>query len=450
MEVTKRASWKELFGWCMFDFANSSYTTVIITVVYGDIFSRLIVPGSADPENPYRYGNMLWALALAISYVLVVISGPVFGAIMDFSARKKQFLFASYILCIVSTALLYFSSKPGDIWLPFVLIIVSNFAFASGENFASSFLPFLAPKEDLGKVSGYAWAIGYFGGLASVILVNTLGEVKLENFENLRLVGPYTAGFFLVAGIPTFLFLQEHGAAFMKPTGVSYFQIGLNRVMTTLHSIRKFQDLMIYLVSLFFAMAALGIVISFAFIYGAQVVGINETHKVVMFVVLQFTAAGGAFVFGIIQDKLGALKTFNLTLVIWIVCVIAIFQVIPITETLNAMLGTSFTPQWVFVVITSLAGGGLGATQSSSRAIVGMFSPMSKTAEFFGLWGLSGKIAAAVGLFAVSYLQTVASLKSSFFIIGVFFALSLLVNFLVKEERGVQTALSYQETGAVE
>jgi MFS transporter, UMF1 family len=447
MEVTKRASWKELFGWCMFDFANSSYTTVIITVVYGDIFSRLVVPTIADPENPYRDGNMLWALALAISYVLVVISGPIFGAITDYSARKKQFLFMSYALCIGSTAMLYFSASPGDIWLPFILIVISNFAFASGENFASSFLPFLAPKGEMGKVSGYAWAIGYFGGLASVLLVNTLGEVKLENFENLRLVGPYTAIFFLLAGIPTFLYLKEHGSALPKPQGTSYFKIGIDRVVDTLSSVRHFQDLMIYLLALFFTMAALGIVISFAFIYGAQVIGINETHKVVMFVVLQFTAAGGAFLFGIIQDKLGALKTFNLTLVLWILSVIAIFEVNPITNFINTILGTEFTSQWMFVVITSLAGAGLGATQSSSRAIVGAFAPQSKSGEFFGLWGLSGKIAAAVGLFAVSYLQTVVSLQSSFFIIGVFFGLALLVNIFVNEKRGIVAAQEFQEKG---
>lgn len=449
MEPVKRASFKELFGWCMFDFANSSYTTVIVTVIYGDIFSRIIVPTIDDPENPYRYGNMLWALALAISYVLVVITGPIIGAITDYSARKKQFLFYSYILCVVSTGLLFFSSKPGDIWLPFFLIIISNFAFASGENIVSSFLPFLGPKEDLGKISGYAWAIGYFGGLASVLLVNTLGEVKLENFENLRLVGPYTAAFFLISGIPTFTFLKEYGAAFPKPQEKTYLQIGIERVVDTLQSVKQFKDLMIYLVSLFFAMAALGIVISFAFIYGSQVVGINETHKVVMFVLLQFTAAGGAFLFGIIQDKIGALKTFNLTLVLWIVSVITIFQVIPITNAINSLLGTKFTSQWVFVVITALAGTGLGATQSSSRAIVGAFSPPSKTGEFFGLWGLSGKIASAIGLFAVSYLQTVLSLKSSFFIIGVFFALSLLVNIFVNESRGIESANKYHEKEAI-
>ncbi|MCB1177528.1 MAG: MFS transporter, partial [Leptospiraceae bacterium] len=398
-------------------------------------------------ENPYRMGNMLWALALAISYMIVVVTGPVFGAITDFSARKKLFLFGSYILCIVSTALLYFAGQPGHIWLPFVLIIISNFAFASGENFASSFLTDLGPKEDLGKISGYAWAVGYFGGLASVILVSTLGDKSPENFQNLRLVGPYTAVFFLITGIPTFLFLKERGAAFPKPEGVGFMKIGVDRVIDTLKSVSQFRDLMVYLFSLFFSMASLGIVISFAFIYGKQVAHIEENHEIAMFVILQFTAAFGAFLFGVIQDRLGALRTFNLTLIIWILCVVMIFMVNDITSLLNSVLGTEFSSQWVFVSITSFAGMGLGATQSSSRAIVAMFSPESKAGEFFGLWGLSGKLAAAFGLFALSWLQTVVSLESSFFIIGIFFGISLLINLLVNENRGREIAANYVEEG---
>ncbi|MCB1140757.1 MAG: MFS transporter [Leptospiraceae bacterium] len=445
MEDRKRVSFKELFGWCMFDFANSSYTTVIITVVFGDIFSRLIVPAGDDPANPHRLGNILWAIALAISYILVVITGPIFGAITDFSARKKQFLFFSYFLCILSTASLYFASGPGVIWIPFLLIIVSNFAFASGENFVSSFLPFLGPKEDLGKISGYAWAIGYFGGLASVALVRTLGEVNVENFENLRWVGPYTAAFFLLTGIPTFLFLKEYTPEQTKPDNRSYIEIGFSRVMTTLRDIGQFRDLGVYLISLFFSMASLGIVISFAFIYGAQEVKIEDHHRVVMFVVLQFTAAFGAFAFGFIQDRIGALKTFNITLVVWILCVLFIFKVDSVTEILNSAFNLSLSVQWMFVGITSFAGMGLGATQSSSRAIVGLFSPESKSGEFFGLWGLSGKIAAAIGLFAVSILQSLFDFKSSFLIIAVFFALSLFTNFLVDEKRGREAAINFKE-----
>ncbi len=445
MKEIKRASIKELFGWCMFDFANSSYTTVIITVIYGDIFSRMIVPSIEDPANPYRNGNILWAVALAISYLLVVISGPIFGAITDFSRQKKKFLFGSYILCILSTAFLYFGSKPGEILIPFLMIILSNFAFASGENFISSFLPFLGPKEDLGKISGYAWGIGYFGGLASVALVQTLGPVSPENFESLRWVGPYTAVFFLVAGIPTFLFLQEGDPEQKKHREESYIQIGMGRVLTTLREISRFRDMSLYLVSLFFAMASLGVVISFAFIYGAQEIKTEESHRVVMFILLQITAALGAFIFGVIQDRMGALKTFNITLILWIFSVLVIFGVGEVTGFLSSLLGLDLDVKWMFVGFTCFAGLGLGATQSSSRAIIGMFAPESKVGEFYGLWGLSGKIAAAVGLFAVSILQGFFGFKNSFLIIAIFFVLSWITNLFVNEERGKEIGRSYRE-----
>jgi UMF1 family MFS transporter len=190
-------------------------------------------------------------------------------------------------------------------------------------------------------------------------------------------------------------------------------------------------------------MASLGIVISFAFIYGAQEVKIEDNHRVVMFIVLQFTAALGAVLFGVIQDKLGALKTFNLTLVMWIISIMAIFYVNQLTDFFNSSLGLSLNVKWVFVSITCIAGMGLGSTQSSSRAIVGMFSPQSKIGEFYGLWGLSGKLAAAVGLFAVSFLQSIFDFKSSFLIIAIFFLFSLITNLFVNEKRGREVARKF-------
>ncbi|MBK8395780.1 MAG: MFS transporter [Leptospiraceae bacterium] len=446
MEVKERVSFKELFGWCMFDFANSSYTTVIISVVYCDVFSRLVVPAGSNPENPYQEGNFLWGLALFISYILVVFTGPILGAITDFSAKKKKFLFYSFLGCITATFSLWFVKEANaeNIALAFTLIILSNFFFASGENIASSFLPFLGPKDDLGKISGYAWGIGYFGGVASVALVNSLGEVVPENYQTLRMVGPYTAAFFLIAGMPTFLFLKEYGAAMVKPAGKTYFRIGFDTVYTTLKDISKFRDMQIYLISLFFSMAALGVVISFAFIYGAQEIHIESVHKTAMFVLIQISAAAGAVAFGFLQDRMGAKKTFNITLIIWIICLVAIHQVVNISNLLSS-IGINLTVQWLFVIITSLAGMGLGSTQSSSRAIVGMFSPESKSGEFFGLWGLSGKLAAALGIFSVSLLQMVFSLRNSFIAIAIFFIISLGINFFVDEERGIATARNYKE-----
>ncbi|NUM42168.1 MAG: MFS transporter, partial [Leptospiraceae bacterium] len=355
------------------------------------------------------------------------------------------FLFLSYVFCIIYTASLWFIVQPGMVALAFMLIVISNFFFASGENFASSFLPFLGPKEELGKISGYAWGVGYFGGIASVILVSTLGEVIPENFEKLRLVGPYTAAFFLIAGIPTFIFLKEYADSNQKPKGVTYLKIGFSRLIDTLRDINKFKDMAIYLISLFFSMAALGIVVSFAFIYGDQEIKIENIHKTAMFLMIQVNAALGAVIFGFIQDKIGAKKTFNITLIVWIVGVLLINQVANLTNGLNFVLGAKFTTQWVFVGLSAIAGLGLGATQSASRALVGVLSPESKSGEFFGLWGLSGKIASAFGLFAIAWLQMIFSLRDAFLAIAVFFVLSLLINIFVNEERGIKIARDYKD-----
>ncbi|MDZ4725485.1 MAG: MFS transporter [Leptospira sp.] len=435
---------KEIFGWCMFDFANSSYTTVIISVVYCEIFTQLVVPSDPNSNNPFQHGNSLWAWALAVSYLFVVLTGPIFGAITDYSSTKKAFLFFSYIGCIVATFMLYYVN-PGMIWLGFVLVAISNFFFASGENFASSFLPFLGAKEDLGKISGYAWGIGYFGGIGSVVLATTLGDYTLSNFANLKLVGPYTAVFFLFAAIPTFMFLKEPHLPLGRPTKVNYLKIGIDRVVTTLKDASRFKDLMIYLVSLFFTMAALAIVISFAFIYGSQEIHIEAQHKQVMFIFIQISAAIGALAFGVIQDSIGAKKTFNMTLVLWLIVCGLIYVVRDLTDLMNAGLGTTWTVQWVFVFISSLAGMGLGSTQSASRALVGIFSPESKSGEFFGMWGLSGKIAAAMGLFLFGYIQTIVSLRNAFLVVALFYLISLVINLFVNEKRGVETANQFQE-----
>jgi UMF1 family MFS transporter len=144
----------------MFDFANSSYTTVIITVVFCVIFPRLIV--ADGPE--FRLGNLLWSVALSLSYLLVLLTAPVFGAIMDYTGAKKKFLFASCLLTVIATAALYFVT-PGAVLLGMLFIILSNVGFSYSESFVSSFLPGLGPPDDLGKISGWAWGGGYYGGL---------------------------------------------------------------------------------------------------------------------------------------------------------------------------------------------------------------------------------------------------------------------------------------------
>ncbi len=440
----QRAPGREIFGWAMFDFANSSYTTVIITVVYAVIFTKVIVGDAPD----YKQGNFLWSLGLTISYLLVVVTAPVFGAIMDFTAAKKKFLFGSYVITVVGSILL-FASTPGHYLMAILLIVISNFGFATGENFAASFLPDLGPAEDQGKISGMAWALGYFGGLVSTalcifLLVKPGGGYVIQNYPNLRLVGPVTGIFFLLAAIPTFLFLKERGKARTLAPGQNLLTVGFQRLATTMREVQDFRDLMVFLVSVFFSWAGLNIVISFAFIYGAQVIKWDEFTEVIMFVITQFTAAGGAFAFGFIQDRIGAKKAFNITLLLWIVAVVLIWGAPGVTAFLNQLFGTAWQTQTVFLFIGSLAGLGLGATQSASRALVGIFSPQSKAAEFFGLWGLSGKLAAAVGIFGLGALQAWLGLQNAILLCAVLFFFALLTNIFVNEKRGLDAANAHQ------
>jgi len=250
VEKIQRASRRELLGWAMFDFANSSYTTVIITVVFCIIFPRIVV--GDGPE--YRLGNLLWSTSLSISYLVVLLSAPVLGAIMDYTGSKKKFLFGSYLLTVIATAALFFVG-PGSIALGMFLVVLSNIGFSYSESFVSSFLPDLGPPEDLGKISGYAWSLGYFGGLISTAIVIfglNAGVYTLENFSNLRLVGPVTGLFFLLAAIPTFLWVKERTVHRPLSVNESYFAIGINRIKKTFLDVRDYEDLVILLASFFF------------------------------------------------------------------------------------------------------------------------------------------------------------------------------------------------------
>ncbi len=319
--TTPRAPAREIFGWAMFDFANSSYTTVIVTVVFSVIFPRLVV--GDGPE--FRQGNLLWSVALSVSYGLVVLTAPVLGAIIDFRAAKKRFLFASYLLTVVATALLYFVG-PGQVLLGVVLVVVSNYGFAVGESFTSSFLPDLGPTEELGKISGYAWGLGYVGGIACTALVlGVVGAQTLENFERVRLVGPITAIFFLVAAIPTFMFLRERGTAKTLAPGETLLAMGVRRLVETARALGGFRDLLVFFVSFFFAMAGLSIVIAFAFIYGDQIIRWSPKSQILMFVITNLTASVGAVGFGFLQKRWGNLRTFNLTLGIWVAAIVGIW-----------------------------------------------------------------------------------------------------------------------------
>lgn len=440
MVSRKRASSKEIFGWAMFDFANQAYTLLIITVIFGDLFTRVIVGPSANDPADFKLGNLLWSVALSASYFLVVITGPIAGAIMDSSRLRKRFLFWSYCACVITTALLWFG-QPGWVLVTMILIIASNYSYAIGESFIASFLPTLGPKEDLGWISGLGWGLGYVGGLvATIFALGLLGEVSFNNFERIRWVGPLASMFFLISAIPTFVWLKDRSRIRPMKSTHSYWNLAWGRLQTTRHKLHDLMDLRQLLWSIFFMMAGLYIVISFAFIYGAQVIGWDEQTRVLMFVAVQLSATAGAFFFGWAHRPIGEKRTYLITLWLWITAITAIWQTPRLTITINELFGLQLEAQIVFLFSGILAGLSLGASQSAGRALVGTLTPAQKAGEFYGFWGMVSKAAAMLGLIGLGVLQSLLGLANAIVFCLILMAVALVLGHGVDLERGQRQA----------
>lgn len=432
----------------MFDFANQAYTLLIITVIFGDLFTRVIVGHPIDEPNNFALGNLLWSVALATSYALVVVFNPILGAIMDSSRLRKSFLWISCVVCVIATSGLYWV-EPGWVILAMALIIVSNGAYAFGESFVASFLPGLGPRHDLGWISGLGWGLGYIGGLvATAFALVFLGEPSIENYSRIRWVGPFAAVFFLLAALPTFLFLKDRNRIRPQPSSASYIKQGWRRLGQTHRRVRSLVDLRRLLMSIFFMMAGLYIVISFAFIYGAQVIGWSEQARVTMFVTVQISAAFGALGFGWIHQPIGPKRTYQITLLLWIMAIAAIWQTPTITQALNRATGLALHPESVFLVAGLLSGLSLGASQSAGRALVGALAPYGKAAEFFGYWGTVSKLAALFGIFGLGILQMLFGLANAVVFCLVLLVAASVIAQSINVDRGIQAARSWQRTSS--
>ncbi|HHO53623.1 MAG TPA: MFS transporter [Deltaproteobacteria bacterium] len=412
----------------MYDFANSSYTTVIITVYYAQLFPTVIVGDNTR-------GNLLWSVSLSISYALTVLTLPLLGAMMDRIGNKKAFLLGSTILTVVTTAALGLAG-PGMVGLAMVLIVLSNYGFSVGESFVASFLPGLGPPGSLGRISGIAWGFGYVGGLLSTAGVLLLLGGPEPGNPAATWAGPLTAAWFALASIPTFWLLRDRSVPIALPEGVSLVSVGFGQLAKTLGEIRRFRDLAVFLVSYFWAMAGLSIVVSFAFIYGAQVIGWAPLTQQLMFLFTQISATVGALGFGWLQGRLGDKPTYALTLLIWVSAVALIWGTPTVASLINGLAGSEIGIEQVFLGVGCIAGLCIGATQSAGRTLVALLSPPDKVGEFFSLWGVFGKLAAIAGLMSLGLLQAAFGLENAILLTGVFFGLGLVVVLGVDMERG--------------
>jgi len=422
---------REIAAWAMFDFANSGYTTVVLTTIYNVYFVNVIAASAATGDN--GTATLLWSIAMAVTNLFVILSAPVIGAIADYRAMKKRLLAMSTIGCVGFTVLLGFI-PPGAAVLGMLGVILATFMFSTGENLIAAFLNEIAPPDDMGRISGYGWALGYLGGL--LVLALCLAYIA---FAEERGLGAshfvpvtlwITAGAFALAALPTFLWLPERATP--HPHAQSFFHIGLTRVMQTLRHVRAFRDLFRFLVTLTIYFAGVQTVVVLAAVYAQQVMGFSQRDIIVMILVVNITAAIGAITFGHVQNHLGSVRTLALTLLLWIAALVLAFWV----ETRTG-----------FWVVANLVGLALGSSQSAGRALVGQFAPPARAAEFFGLWGLAGKLAAIIGPLTYGFVTyaTAGDHRRALLATTVFFIAGLLMLMSVNEQRGREVARLYRE-----
>lgn len=389
---------REIFGWACYDFANSAYTTVIVTVVFSVYFTEVVFGGAEG-------GLALWSLMLAVSQGVVIVCSPALGALADVGARKKQFLAVSAAVCCGATALLWFTG-PGTVVLAFALVVVANTAFSLGENFCASFLPELSTPENAGRISAWGWGFGYCGGLLSLGLA--LALVKGWPEYGVRATFVMTGLFFALACMPTFLFLRERAVPQPGAAGRAV-RAAFARLGETFHELRQHRRLAWFFVAFFFYICGLSAVFAFAAILAGRRFDFGQAEVIGLFAALQVSAAAGALGFGWLQDRWGARPVLALSLGVWVVICLA------------AAVATGKAAFWV---IGCGAGLVMGSTQSASRALVSILTPPGRAGEFFGFWGLFGKLAAVVGPLVYGVvadgwsLPVATGLNACFFVVG--------------------------------
>jgi len=404
----------------MYDFANSGYTTVVITAVFSAYFV-------AEVAQKAPWATFAWTAALSLSYLAIMFTAPILGAYADAHAAKKRLLLFTTIGCVLFTAALACVGR-GDVALGILFIVLSNYCFGSGENLIAAFLPELAREGSIGRISGWGWSLGYFGGLVSlgaslayVMSAQAAGAPATEFVPGAMLI---TAAIFAIASLPTFVFLRERAVP-AAPSSRGGNALALLR--DTLKHARQYKDLERFLLCVVFYQAGIQTVVALAAIYAEQALGFTTRETLILILLVNITAAAGAFLFGQIQDRVGHVRMIVLTLCGWLVAI----ALVAVQSTL------------LFWISANVVGLCLGASQSAARAMVGYLSPPGRSGEFFGLWGLAVKLSSILGpiTYGLVTWMTGGAHRIAMLVTGLFFIAGIVIVATVDTERGRRTAL---------
>jgi len=396
----------KIFTWTLFDFANTSFSIIVVTFVYAVYFKKTVA-------NNEPIGDLYWSIGTSVAMMITAVISPILGAIADYSAGKKRFLLFFTLQCVAATSLLYFVGS-GEVFWGIFLFVIANIGFEAGLVFYDAFLPEITIPKNYGRVSGYGFAMGYLGSLATLALIFPLIQNDL-----IRLTYPVSALFFLIFSLPLFLFIKDSRRKIEKPE--SYFAIGIKRVWTTLTHLRQYKNLALFLLAYFFYIEGVNTVIFFSGNYAQTTLGFSTSELLVFFLTVQTTAIVGSVVLGIVADSIGQKKTIVISLFMWLITVVLAYLVVDKT---------------MFYAVGLIAGAAMGSSQSTSRSLMTKLTPPEKKTEFFGFYSFFGKSSAIIGPLVFGMVSFISgSQRLAIISLAFFFIVGLIILTKVKDPK---------------
>jgi UMF1 family MFS transporter len=411
-----------ILGWALYDFANSAYTTLIVTFVYSTFFVQVVAPDGVT-------GTVQWSRAVTISAVLVALLSPFMGALADRSGYRRHFIAATTVLTIMLVSLMYFP-RPGGMLLALFLFVLSDVAYEMSGVFYNSYLPDIAPQKRIGRISGYGWALGYLGGLLAMA-VALVGFVQPEEpwfgfsrdaGENIRATTILVGIWFAVFSIPFFLWVPERKPLRSADTR-KIFTATLRQLGGTFREIRRYRQIVRLLVARLLYNDGLITIFAFGGPYAAETFGFSFTEVMYFGLALNVTAGIGAFGMGFLDDRIGGKRTILITIVGLGL------------GTLGAAVATSKAELWAAGLFLGIF---VGPNQAASRSLLGRFVPHEKETEFYGFFAFSGKAIAFMGpLLLGIFTDVFQTQRAGVATVILFFVVGGLLTLRVNEREGI-------------
>jgi MFS transporter, UMF1 family len=411
MSGTRR---REVLSWSLYDFGSSAFNTLMLTFIYGVFFAKVMAPD-------FDTGTVMWTRALNMTAVIVAIISPIMGAVADYSGRKKAFLVAFAGTSILFTVLLFFV-KPGAATAALILFIIANIGFETSNVFYWAFLPDVSDDDNMGRVSGLGFGLGYIGGLLALVLALAMFNwITKTDHLNVRATILLVAAWWLVFSLPMLLWVKQKKIASERPHG-GYFKHGFGRLVETARHARNYREAGKLLIARMIYNDGLTTIIGMASIYAYAVLHIPEADFLKLGIMLNVCAGLGAFAFGFVDDRIGGKKTILITIVVLIIATV---------------LGVTTKTPGGFTIAAALIGLMMGPNQAASRSLLSKLVPDDKQAEFFGLYSFSGKMSSMLGPLAYGgIVARTGNHKAAMASIIVFFVIGGLLLLLVHEQEG--------------